>query len=463
MEPTTVRPEGTSNSRRAQRTLGSRPARRTSGSAVQGATAEAADGLVTSLVSKHSKAMLATARRYSLCADDANDAWHRSVEILLRRAPSLDPATAHSWLRTVVKHEALAVRAERTRFLGHDEYDPDAFAGGRDPVEGMERLERLAAAAEAMQRLKPNETEALLLLASGMSYREIGEAKGWSYTKVNRLLTEGRQAFRLRVEGIESGAECERWRTTLTRIADNEASPKELRAVEPHLSRCNGCKALLRSDREATRAMALVLPGLATATDLPEEVPHRLWGTVGRGLSDLLLAVGLRLQGVAEAAASTKVVAVAASTAAIAGGGVAIEHAAHRSDHNPKPAAAAKAELPPVHDLGESRSLGVFRAAGSPGSSTEQRAASGEPTHTQKSDPSPPRPQVGGEFDPLDSSPSPSTASAQPAAADGPAEPRVPTAAQPKPRNLTQAAPRHAASSPAATSSKPQPTPEFGP
>jgi hypothetical protein len=33
---------------------------------------------------------------------------------------------------------------------------------------------------------------------------------GWSYTKVNPCLTEGRKALLARVEGIEAGAECER-------------------------------------------------------------------------------------------------------------------------------------------------------------------------------------------------------------------------------------------------------------
>jgi DNA-directed RNA polymerase specialized sigma24 family protein len=407
--------------------------------------------------------MLATARRYSLCADDANDAWHRSVEILLRRAASLDPATAHSWLRTVVKHEALAVRAERTKFLGHDEYDPDAFAGGEDPAEGTERLERLAAAAEAMQRLKPNETEALLLLASGMSYREIGEAKGWTYTKVNRLLTEGRQAFRLRIEGIESGAECKRWRATLTRIADHEASPDEITAVEPHLSRCGGCRSLLRSDREATHAMALVLPGLATATDLPDDVPHRLWGTVGRALSDFMVAVGLRVQGVAEAAASTKVVAVAASTAAIAGGGVVIEQATHRAHHGARPAFAAKAEPSSVNDSEGSQVAVVSDASGSSGSASEQRAASQERASTRKTPPRPVTPRAAREFDPLEASVPHSIGSEQSAAVQPPAQTAAPVGMQPKPLRKTQAAPSQIAPKPAATVSKPQPTPEFGP
>lgn len=190
--------------------------------------------------------MLAVARRYSLCPDDAHDAWQRSVEILLRRASSLEPSTAAAWLRTVVKHEALAIRSERSRSLHSEEVEPDSHAGSANVEVDSERFELLATAAEALHALKPNEAEALLLLASGMSYREIGEAKGWTYTKVNRLLTEGRRAFRARVNGIESGDECERWRPTVLRIVDGEAGPEERQSIRPHIRRCRGCRAALR-------------------------------------------------------------------------------------------------------------------------------------------------------------------------------------------------------------------------
>ena len=56
----------------------------------------------------HQAALRRTARRYSLCADDAEDALQRGLEILLRKAPSEDPRELIRWTQTVVKHEALA-------------------------------------------------------------------------------------------------------------------------------------------------------------------------------------------------------------------------------------------------------------------------------------------------------------------------------------------------------------------
>ena len=46
----------------------------------------------------------ASPRRYSLCADDAHDAYQRGLEILMRHAARLDPERAAGWLHTVVNH-----------------------------------------------------------------------------------------------------------------------------------------------------------------------------------------------------------------------------------------------------------------------------------------------------------------------------------------------------------------------
>ena len=48
----------------------------------------------------------------------------------------------------------------------------------------------------ALAALKPQERRAIRLKAEGYSYREITELTGWTYTKVNRCLTEGRRALR---------------------------------------------------------------------------------------------------------------------------------------------------------------------------------------------------------------------------------------------------------------------------
>jgi DNA-directed RNA polymerase specialized sigma24 family protein len=44
--------------------------------------------------------------------------------------------------------------------------------------------------------LKRDERRAVVLHAAGFTYGEIGECFGWSATKVNRYLYEGRKALR---------------------------------------------------------------------------------------------------------------------------------------------------------------------------------------------------------------------------------------------------------------------------
>ena len=65
-----------------------------------------------------------------------------------------------------------------------------------DPGERLERAELHRARLAQFARLKPDERTALLLFALGNSYREIAEGKGWTHTKVNRCIAEGRAALR---------------------------------------------------------------------------------------------------------------------------------------------------------------------------------------------------------------------------------------------------------------------------
>ena len=50
------------------------------------------------------------------------------------------------------------------------------------------------------------EARALRLQALGYSYREIQQLTGWTYTKVNRCLAEGKASFLRRARAIEEGS-----------------------------------------------------------------------------------------------------------------------------------------------------------------------------------------------------------------------------------------------------------------
>src|SRR5919199_2458916 len=94
---------------------------------------ERAEELVLELLGSQADSLLRVARRYSLCADDAHDAYQRGLEILMRHAARLDPERASGWLHTVVKHEAMAINRSRRRMLGSSELDPDALEARTAP------------------------------------------------------------------------------------------------------------------------------------------------------------------------------------------------------------------------------------------------------------------------------------------------------------------------------------------
>ena len=170
------------------------------------------DARVANVVARHERSLMRVARQWSLCRDDALDAYQRALEIYVRRIDAVDPVTEISWLRVVVKHEALAVRRMRAESVTVEDVDLDGHAPeAQRPVdELLAARERVSRGAEALRRLKPDEAKALMLKAEGHSYKEISEQLGWTYTKTNRAITEGRARFLKAFAAIEAGAECER-------------------------------------------------------------------------------------------------------------------------------------------------------------------------------------------------------------------------------------------------------------
>src|SRR4051794_31163769 len=264
---------------------------------------------------------MATARRYALTAEDAEDAYQRGLEILLTKAPSTSADDLVPWLKTVVKHEAYALRKQREKHGVPTEHD-DSSPGLVDTHEHVERLDQLQRGAEAMQRLKPQEVRCMLLLAEGHSYAEICAITGFSYTKVNRCLAEGRLSFMKRVDGIETGAECRRLAPLVSAAADGEAGAEEMLVVRRHLRSCLACRASLREARAVPARVAALAPaGIvlvphAAATGGAAGPLHGAWSW----LHERLTALALRGHEALELAAAHKTVAVAASAAALAGG-----------------------------------------------------------------------------------------------------------------------------------------------
>jgi RNA polymerase sigma factor (sigma-70 family) len=278
------------------------------------------------LVAHEDAELRQTARRYSICEDDAEDAYQRALEILLVKAPSDRPRELVRWMKTVVKHEALAIRRNRERLLGlcEDEVgDPIARipAPVAGPGERTERREQVARSREALRALKPAELRALTLLAAGYSYAEIGAATGFSQTKVNRCLAEGRERFRRLLIHSEDGSRCAELRPLLSTYCDGQGSAENEATVREHLRACAGCRATVRAYRAAPASVAALVPALPASRSLLERGQEfflglqsrlsGLGGTNDAGLTQVAAAGGTRGAGMA---ALAKALAICAGT-----------------------------------------------------------------------------------------------------------------------------------------------------
>lgn len=208
-------------------------------------------GAVPDLVARRGAEIRATARRYAATPEDAEDAYQRGLEILLTKAPSISESDLVPWLKTVVKHEAFSLLRHRERHapVTDDGELADRSTPATITADQAERYERLRQGAEALRQLKPQERRALLLKAQGYSYAEITTIAGWTYTKVNRCLTEGRQALAIKLAGIQGGIECAKLAPLLSALAEGRAGPDDRAQLGPHMKSCLSCRARLKALR----------------------------------------------------------------------------------------------------------------------------------------------------------------------------------------------------------------------
>jgi len=329
---------------------------------------------------RHEIVLRRTAVRYSLCADDADDALQRGLEILLRKAPTADPRELVKWMQTVVKHEALAIRSDRERVLAGPAArtpDPDSedwtslLASPADgPEERLERQEAIARSREALQALKPQELRALTLLAEGYSYAEIGAITHWSRTKINRCLAEGRERFRRLVARSEDGSRCAEMGLLLSAFCDGETSPQEAAELREHLRACAACRATLRAYRAAPAAAGALVPSLPLHHSLWEriqEAGRAITSHLGGGRGETITQFAGSGSGGAGLAGIAKVAAICVATAGGAGACVATgilpapfatgapsHHVAQQQERRlvepPQPEAAPAGEADPAPD-----------------------------------------------------------------------------------------------------------------
>jgi hypothetical protein len=157
----------------------------------------------------------------------------------------------------------------------------------------------------------------------------------------------------VRMAGIEGGIECTRLAPLLSSLADGEADAEELALLRPHLKTCLSCRARLREFRAAPGRVAALVPAALVAGgsagrwgEAIAAVQQKAEALLG-ATQHKAAALGERAQTAAELVTGQKVAALAASAAALAGGGTAVDQLANHQGP-PRPAAAAQTETPPT-------------------------------------------------------------------------------------------------------------------
>jgi RNA polymerase sigma factor (sigma-70 family) len=140
---------------------------------------------------------------------DAEDALQETFANFIQSFDPYGEAHPIAWLTTALKR-----RCWRTRETGHLDHRVFSLPASRhEEPSGLierrpERSEAIAdrqaerdEARRRLARLKPDERTAIVHHAAGFDYGEIGRCLGWSPTKVNRSLYEGRISLREEAAG----------------------------------------------------------------------------------------------------------------------------------------------------------------------------------------------------------------------------------------------------------------------
>jgi DNA-directed RNA polymerase specialized sigma24 family protein len=153
---------------------------------------------------EHRHYLLRIAVKNAANRDDAEEAVQFAFLAFLEHFDPDGEAPPLPWLVLVAKRDCWArcSRRRRDRSIawmasGRGEGSGALIDSLPSRASGPDQLVvRVDEARAKLATLKPRELRALTLLAEGYSYKEIASMNRWTYTKVNRCITEGRAALR---------------------------------------------------------------------------------------------------------------------------------------------------------------------------------------------------------------------------------------------------------------------------
>ncbi len=183
----------------------------------RGERRERAERLAEQICASQRGLLLAIARHNSACVADAEESLQEAFILFLDRFDPDGAAPPLAWLTLTLKRQCWD-RYHRERILQREGAALSPVVprgtGPQSVADHRRRPDELAELHDAVRRvraelatLKPDERRALGLLALGYSYREIGEITGWTRTKINRCVAEGRAVLREARRRDEGGEE----------------------------------------------------------------------------------------------------------------------------------------------------------------------------------------------------------------------------------------------------------------
>jgi RNA polymerase sigma factor (sigma-70 family) len=147
--------------------------------------------------------LLRIAVKHAASREDAEEAVQFAFLAFVEKFDPESGSPPLGWLTLTLERRCWAARRHMhlDRSAGQ-EAAPDSagrsFAAESIPSAdtGPEQLvELIDDARSRLAALKPAERRALSLIAAGCSYSEVGEIAGWTYTKTNRCVSEGRASL----------------------------------------------------------------------------------------------------------------------------------------------------------------------------------------------------------------------------------------------------------------------------
>lgn len=147
------------------------------------------------LFERHAERLLRVVRR-AIGGHVAEDACSFAWLQLLRTQPERD--SIFPWLCTVAINEARRLLKGQSR---QAEFDEEAVEVDYSPARGSADLQLTVEVHEALEQLaelSPQKVRIFFLHIAGLSYDEICEATGYSWTQVNRHMVRTRSRLRAR-------------------------------------------------------------------------------------------------------------------------------------------------------------------------------------------------------------------------------------------------------------------------